>query len=326
MKNILLTCAGGPAAIGVIKSLRDIDFKGKIVTIDSDPLAAGGFLSDSNYIVPLSDDPSYWETVAGIIEDERINLILPTGDMDIIHFANHKEVLEAVGIVVFMSDVETIDICQNKELFYKKCKQDFPLPFTTTDVNDFNRHPFFEEKHKIIGKPKRGSGSRGIEFFKSYYDAHQHVSLQPSFIIDDAHQTKKNYSDYIFQSHLPGKEYTVDLLSDLDGKVLVCVVRERLQVKAGISVKGKIIRDENIEKLCTDLALHLNLKGPVCIQLKEDENGNPKFIEVNPRLGGGTYFTTLAGVNFMDIIVNKRLDIPEPKEITVVRYFNEIIV
>ena len=38
MKNILLTCAGGPAAIGVIKSLRDIDFKGKIVTIDSDPL------------------------------------------------------------------------------------------------------------------------------------------------------------------------------------------------------------------------------------------------------------------------------------------------
>ena len=305
MKNILITCAGGPAAIGVIKSLRDIDFKGKIVTIDSDPLAAGGFLSDSNYTAPLSDDPSYWETVAGIIEDERINLILPTGDMDIIHFANHKEVLEAVGIVVFMSDVETIDICQNKELFYKKCKDKFQLPFTTTDINDF------EETHKIIAKPIRGSGSRGIEVFKSHHDIARN---------------NKKYNDYIFQSHLPGKEYTVDLLSDLDGKVLTRVVRERLQVKAGISVKGKIIRDENIEKLCTDLALHLNLKGPVCIQLKEDENGNPKFIEVNPRLGGGTYFTTLAGVNFMDIIVNKRLDIPEPKEITVVRYFNEIIV
>ena len=78
--------------------------------------------------------------------------------------------------------------------------------------------------------------------------------------------------------------------------------------------------------MCSDLAKYLNLKGPVCIQLKEDVDGNPKFIEVNPRLGGGTYFTTLAGVNFMDIIVNKPSVIPEPKEIMVVRYFNEIVV
>ena len=92
MKNILLTCAGGPAAIGVIKSLRDIDFKGKIVTIDSDPLSAGGFLSDLNYVVPLSDNPTYWKTVTEIIAKEEINLILPTGDSDIMHFATHKKI------------------------------------------------------------------------------------------------------------------------------------------------------------------------------------------------------------------------------------------
>ena len=32
------------------------------------------------------------------------------------------------------------------------------------------------------------------------------------------------------------------------------------------------------------------------------KNGKPKFVEVNPRFGGGTYFTTLAGVNFIEII------------------------
>ena len=74
----------------------------------------------------------------------------------------------------------------------------------------------------------------------------------------------------------------------------------------------------------------LGLKGPVCIQLKEDENGVPKFIEVNPRFGGGTYFTTLAGVNFVEIIIrileNKEILITEPKPIKVIRHFEEIVI
>ena len=74
----------------------------------------------------------------------------------------------------------------------------------------------------------------------------------------------------------------------------------------------------------------LGLKGPVCIQLKEDENGVPKFIEVNPRFGGGTYFTTLAGVNFVEIIIgileNKEILINEPKPIKVIRHFDEIVI
>ena len=87
---------------------------------------------------------------------------------------------------------------------------------------------------------------------------------------------------------------------------------------------------KQIENLCKDLCIYLDLKGPVCIQLKEDSKGNPKFIEVNPRLGGGTYFTTLAGVNFLELILNiknnKPFIKPTFKEITVLRYFNEIVI
>ena len=37
--------------------------------------------------------------------------------------------------------------------------------------------------------------------------------------------------------------------------------------------------------------------------MKEDKNGNLKFIEINPRFGGGSYFATLSGVNFTEIIL-----------------------
>ena len=137
-------------------------------------------------------------------------------------------------------------------------------------------------------------------------------------------------SDYIFQEYLPGNEYTIDVLCDLKGEILSIVPRKRLQIKAGISSKGKIIRDKIIEDSCRILCKKLGVKGPVCIQMKEDINGTPKFVEINPRVGGGTYFATLAGVNFMKIILdmmnNDDIYIEEPKEITVLRYYEEVVV
>ena len=130
--------------------------------------------------------------------------------------------------------------------------------------------------------------------------------------------------------YLPGEEYTVDVFCDLKENICGLVIRERIGVKAGISVKGRIIKDKEIESICKKVCDIFKIKGPCCIQLKRDKNGDPKLIECNPRLGGGTYFGTLAGINPAEIyfnlyygnLIKKKI----PKEITVVRYFEEIIV
>ena len=136
----------------------------------------------------------------------------------------------------------------------------------------------------------------------------------------------------IISEYLPGKEFTVDVLSDLSGAPLCAVPRERIETKAGISVKGKIIKNDYIQNLCLDLAKYLNLKGPVCMQLKEDQRGILKFLEINPRIGGGTIMSFLAGINFIEIILKILLgdkidsDRLTFKEITVLRYYEEVIV
>jgi carbamoyl-phosphate synthase large subunit len=93
---------------------------------------------------------------------------------------------------------------------------------------------------------------------------------------------------------------------------------------------GKIIKDENISETCKSIAKYLKIKGPCCIQMKESNEGTLKLVEVNPRLGGGTIFTALAGANFpamiLDMAMGKRIKIPRVSEITVVRYFEEIVV
>ena len=137
-------------------------------------------------------------------------------------------------------------------------------------------------------------------------------------------------SNEILSEYLPGQEDTIDVMCDMESNPLAVIPRKRLQTKAGISSKGEIIKDEFIEKVCFDICKFLKLKGPICLQMKDDENGNPKFIEVNPRVGGGSYFATLAGVNFSEIILDlvngKTPNIKKPKLIKVLRYYEEVVV
>lgn len=307
--RILVTSAGGPAAVGVIKSLKDYWLKFNdeaghhyIVATDMNEVSVGFHMANKGYVVPAADDSDFLPKIKEIIKREKIDLILPTSNMEIDQFEQLSNITN-----VFMSDSKTIKLCNDKWEFYNKVKDDFDIPYTWQD-NDIKWNGCFARPRYELG------GSRGTLHCK---DIHQYMSTYNSDV------------EYIYSDYLPGQEYTIDVLCDME-KPLVSVVRKRLQTKAGISTQGEIIRDEHIESECKRLCEFLKLKGPVCIQMKEDKNGVPNFVEVNPRFGGGTYFTTLAGVNFVEIIIcileDKPLFINEPKPIKVIRYHEELVI
>lgn len=134
----------------------------------------------------------------------------------------------------------------------------------------------------------------------------------------------------IYQEYLPGREYTVDVLCNLDKKPLVAVPRVRLETKAGISTKGEVIHDPQIEQTCMSIAKYVGIRGPCCIQMKGSKDGALKFVEINPRMGGGTIFAALAGANFpaliLDMVKEKEIVKPSFSEITILRYFEEIVI
>ena len=159
----MISCAGGPAAVGVIKSVSEFnDSTHKVVAIDCDELSVGFHLADKSYVVPFSVEDDFWKEVLKVIRYEKIDLVIPTGDADIVHFSKNKNVLRKMGVTVFMSDYKTIKICQDKLLFYKylvKNGLENLLPKTSTDCREIDL--------PILCKPKRGSGSRGIELWET---------------------------------------------------------------------------------------------------------------------------------------------------------------
>lgn len=308
VSNVLVPGASAPAGINTIKSLKLSDFKGKILSTDSNELSAGFYLSDYKEIIPETENENYLNVLFNIIDKYNVNILMPSSGYDIFPFSENKEKLIKMGAVPVISDRNVLEICRDKILTYNHLNNYFNLPFTTEDKNKINEFP-------VIAKPRFGKGSRDV------------IKVNDLKELD---YISSKYSSMIYQEYLPGEEFTIDVLSDMNSNPLISVPRIRLQTRGGISTKGKIILDKELIEESFKIAKFLKILGPCCIQVKKDKDNNFKLVEINPRLGGGTIFTTLAGANFpkmiIDIIEGKKIKIPTVSEITILRYFEEIII
>jgi carbamoyl-phosphate synthase large subunit len=258
----------------------------------------------------VSQRELYAEKLRAVVSSESVQVLMPSSGYDVYAYSELKKELEAKGAFPVVSSRDSLEICRDKLLTYTSLASGFKdsLPFTTTDPDKIACFP-------AIAKPRFGKGSRDVIRIEDEKDLQYVVS---------------KYEEMIFQELLPGDEYTVDVLSDLKGKPIIAVPRLRLQTKAGISTRGKIVRNAELESLCKRIAEKIGIIGPSCVQVKASSEGIFKLVEVNPRMGGGTFFTTLAGANFpkmiLDMVGGNEITEPTISEITVVRYFDEIIV
>tara|TARA_R110000737_G_scaffold331679_1_gene348088 strand:+ start:2105 stop:2989 length:885 start_codon:yes stop_codon:yes gene_type:complete len=288
LKNILVLSAGGPAGIGFIKSIKKSKIKNvNIIAADCDPLSVGLFLADKHFIIPKLTEENSWLVIKKLIIENNINFILPCFEAGLLTLSKHINELKSLNVENFISSYNTINLCNNKFNFYQHLKDKFNMP---------------KLLDRTFIKPDVGSGSRGIRTIEAGIGEHM-------------------------WEYLPGIEYTIDVFCNTKSEPLATSVRTREGVKSGISVKGSVIRHKFLEQESQKLCKVLNIIGPCCIQWKEDLEGNPKLIECNPRLGGGTYFTTLAGINPAEIYLNNSIShCKYPNEIKVTRYFEEIVI
>lgn len=281
--KVLVTGAGGPAGMNVVNhSPGSI----KIVVCDADPKAREKLKSIGKsglkfYQVPFARDKGFLEAVNKIISSEGIELIIPTVDEELLVFSKNQK---KVNTRVMVSPPETIDVCNDKYLFYERFKELGMSPKYVVTDNRKDLEVFGKER--IFMKPRVGRGSRGTRTFENAKDV-------PDRLINNRN---------IFCEYLPGYEYTSDVLCDFEGKPLVIMPRKRLEIHRGICVKGSMEKNEkiikNIEKICEVL----KFIGPINIQFKIDADGNPKLVESNPRFSGGLPISIRAGVNTPELL------------------------
>jgi carbamoyl-phosphate synthase large subunit len=311
MTRALVTGAGGPAGVAVIRSLlkrTDVE----VFAADMDGWASGLYLVDADRrrIVPRGLSPEFVDELIAICAADEIDVLFSTVDFELPSLAARRG--ELGSTVLAAPSLETLDVTLDKFALAARVTPYARVPITRLVGPDAAAVNW---EFPIIVKPRRGAGSRGVRL------VHDRTALNE--LGDD--------DTLIAQELLPGDEFSVDVFANAAGTVIAAVPRTRTRVDSGVSIAGRTVKDDELEATATAVAEAIDLVGVANVQLRYDVNGVPALLEVNPRFPGAMPLTIAAGVDMPSLALDLALghDLPSHVdfvEIANVRYLEDVFV
>ncbi|WJF91711.1 ATP-grasp domain-containing protein [Paraburkholderia bonniea] len=307
--RIMITGAGGPAAISIWKSLYP---QHELHMADMDPCAAGLYLvpAAQRLIVPRGDSPEFVGSVQEACRVRGIEMLLSTVDAELVPVAEAASSFEAGGTRVPLSPVETLRLCRDKYLLLEHLKHAVPVPeFGLLSAATLDQALVFP----LFAKPRLGAGSRGIALI-------HHKDDLRALPLDGS---------YLLQEWLPGEEYSVDCYVRSDGVVLAAVPRDRMKTDSGIAVASRTRHLDELIEAGANTAQVAGIRYVANVQFKRASDGRFKLLEINPRFPGTLPLTTAAGIDIPALLVADVRGEPLPdtllpfRELMVVRYWTE---
>ena len=298
--RVLVTGAGGPAAVSFMQSVAREG--AEIWAVDIDPYAAGLYLVDAEHrsLVPRGDDPNFVDSVASLCQRADIDVLVPTVDSELIPVARRNDEFQQNGTTVLAQSLDTLECCLDKWTLVQRIEEvapDAAVALTVLLDDDFLEKPW---SFPFIAKPRKGSGSRGVTLITDSGDLAR-VPHDGSFIA---------------QELLPGREHSLDVLAYRNGAVAAVVPRTRLKVDSGIAVAGAVEADADLVAYGKRIAEAVGLTSVANVQVKQNREGRPRLLEVNPRFPGSMPLTVAAGVDMPVLAVADALghDVPSTVE------------
>jgi carbamoyl-phosphate synthase large subunit len=278
------------------------------IAADPNPLAPAQYAAHIRTSVPRIDDPDYVPALKRLCDEHNVKAVVPLTDLDleVLAIARRDGVLPA-----FVPDPEIARQTFDKyDAHLLLQRYGLPSPPTVLPGEQVSSFP-------VMVKPRQGSGARSIHraddaeaaaFFVRYVD-------EPTMV----------------QKLMDGPEFSIDCLSDLDGRCLNAIPRTMIESRGGESIKGTVIDDAELVELGRRVVEALATRGPCTVQVFRDREIGLGITDVNTRFGGAfpaPMYAALPGRTYPELIVRmasgERID-PHVGEfragVTFTRYF-----
>lgn len=277
--NIVVTGCGGDIGQSIGKILKESPLFERVIGADVTDEHAGKFIFDEIIKMPLCNSPDYIESLTKLIREFNIDLLLPISEPEL-RMLTDKEIESDF----LNSKLICANLTSRQVGFDKLATSDFlkksNLPFPETFVIDTMLSSVFP----LILKSRKGSGSKSI------------------FILNDIDEFgfyQKKYPDFIAQELITGSpdEFTCGLFRSRNDEVRSIIYKRKLV--DSYSGYGEVVENDAITELLYSIAINLDLRGSINVQLKLSEKG-PCVFEINPRFSSTVRFRHMMG--FEDLI------------------------
>jgi carbamoyl-phosphate synthase large subunit len=251
----------------------------RVLGVDSSPpLAPAGYFVDAMFQAPRVNEAGYLKALLQICRKEKVNLLVPLYEPEFLILEKQRDQFKKLGTILLLSPADTVKTCGDKLETYR-----FFNEFAINTPKTWSiKGKLISDKFPLFIKPRSGMGSAGAYKVTSQSELDFFANRNPDLIVQDC---------------ISGTEYTLDTLSDLNGRALAVVPRERMEVRAGEVVKSRTVDRPDLVQQGKYIAETLGIVGPATLQCIDD-GLMVYWIEVNPRFGGGVPLSIRAGVDY----------------------------
>ena len=283
---VLFTCIGRRVSLlqSFRRAARQLKIDASFFGADTTELSPALQLCDRRFLVKPTTHKNYIGELLSIVKANHVRLLVPTVDLDLRSLSRNAPKFAAAGCRVLVSSPDVIDTCQDKRKTYKfLLKNSFDTP-ATLSIRTALKNSQFRIGYPCFLKPWDGSAGKGNAIAKNRRELSFYAKKIPNAICQELAE---------------GTEYTCDVYVDFDMKVRCVVPRKRIEVRSGEMSKGQVVRNARVMSEAAALVEKLGAgPGVITLQLFLTNDAEVKFIEINPRFGGGVPLSIKAGANF----------------------------
>jgi carbamoyl-phosphate synthase large subunit len=254
-----------------------------VVAADPNPLAPAQYAAHYRAAVPPIDDPSYVPALRELCARHDVRAVIPLTDLDLEVLAHARMAGELPALVPAPEIARaTFDKYEAHVLLERL---DLPSPPTVLPGEPVEHYP-------VMIKPLQGSGARSI------HRADDARAVE--FLVDYVKEPT------MVQWLMDGPEFSIDCLSDGDGRCLNAIPRTMIESRGGESIKGTVIADHELIQLGRRVVEALGVRGPCTVQVFRDREIGLGITDVNTRFGGAfpaPMYAALPGRTYPELIV-----------------------
>lgn len=329
MLHVLLTDA---AFTGCIRSLRAAYGDGvRIVGLSTDENTAHRAMVDSFYRVVSHRDPQYIPILTELCRKESIDVILPIITDELESMAESAdEIFRASGARVLTPPLSALRIANDKGNLYRALSdsEDHILrsivpPFQIAHskqelfqaINDLEKQGL-----AVCMKRCRGEDAAGFfviddltDYVSCVIDGHLGKRLSHGLLAKylEPLSDSDTIPPFMVSEYLPGEEWDVDILAH-NGRLIGATTRKNLAMFGGLTSVLETADQPLLLDYCKRIVEFLGLSYVSCISFRARLDGSFGLLEINPRMMGNIFASSLSGNHY----VKHAIDLLYDKEVT----------